>query len=127
MWNRVRHVGLDELMQFDWTLVGEADALVALLASAPDLAAIDQVATQQCMRRLTEVIADRRRYTEVIALRIGISPLTRLATPGRRRDDGGTRLGERPRGMTERGVEAAAAAVLMTPRDGMVRAHRPPS
>jgi alkylation response protein AidB-like acyl-CoA dehydrogenase len=33
-------------------------------------------------------------------------------------------LGEGPRGMTERGVEAAAAAVLMTPRDGMVRAHR---
>ncbi len=34
VWNRVRHVGLDELMQFDWTLVGEADGLVADLSGS---------------------------------------------------------------------------------------------
>jgi hypothetical protein len=27
VWDRVRRVGLDELLQFDWTLVGESDAL----------------------------------------------------------------------------------------------------
>lgn len=67
VWDRVRRGGLDELMQFDWALVGEADELAALLAAAPDLAAVDLAAVQQRLRRLTEVIADRRRYAEVIA------------------------------------------------------------
>ena len=67
VWDRMRRGGLDELMQFDWALVGEADDLAALLGSAPDLAALDQAAVQQRVRRLTEVIADRRRYAEVIA------------------------------------------------------------
>lgn len=70
VWDRVRRGGLDELMQFDWAMVGEADELAALLSAAPDLAAIDQAAVQQRLRRLTEVIADRRRYAEVIALRM---------------------------------------------------------
>jgi hypothetical protein len=65
VWDRVRRGGLDELMQFDWTLVGEADELAALLAAAPDLAALDQAAVQQRLHRLTEVMADRRRYAEV--------------------------------------------------------------
>jgi len=63
----VRRGGLDELMQFDWALVGEADELSALLAAAADLAAVDQPTVQQRLRRLTEVVADRRRYAEVIA------------------------------------------------------------
>ncbi len=67
VWDRVRRGGLDELMQFDWALVGEADELAALLSSAVDLAAVDQPAVRQRLRRLTEVIADRRRYAEVIA------------------------------------------------------------
>jgi hypothetical protein len=67
VWDRVRGGGLDELMQFDWALVGEADELADLLAVAPDLAALDLPAVQQRLRRLTEVIADRRRYAEVIA------------------------------------------------------------
>jgi hypothetical protein len=67
VWDRVRRGGLDELMQFDWALVDEADELGAVLSAAPDLAAIDQAGVQQRLRRLTEVIADRRRYAEVIA------------------------------------------------------------
>jgi hypothetical protein len=67
VWDRVRRGGLDELMQFDWALVGEADELSALLAAAADLAAVDQPAVRQRLRRLTEVVADRRRYAEVIA------------------------------------------------------------
>jgi hypothetical protein len=68
VWDRVRRGGLDELMQFDWALVGEADELAASLASAPDLAAVDQAAVRQQLRRLTDVIADRRRYAEFAAL-----------------------------------------------------------
>ena len=66
VWDRVRRGDLDELLQFDWALVGEADELAALLTAAPDLAAIDQAVVQQHLRRLNEAIADRRRYVEVI-------------------------------------------------------------
>jgi hypothetical protein len=67
VWDRVRSGGLDELLQFDWTLVGEADELAALLAAAPDLAALDASAAQQRLRRLTGVIEDRRRYFTIRA------------------------------------------------------------
>jgi hypothetical protein len=66
VWNRVRRGGLDELLQFDWALVSEADELAAQLTRAADLGAIDSAAVAQQLRRLTEVIADRRRYIEVI-------------------------------------------------------------
>ncbi len=68
VWDRVRRGGgLDELMQFDWFMVGEADELAARLAAAFDLGAVDHAAVQQHLRRLTEVMADRRRYFEVVA------------------------------------------------------------
>ena len=66
VWDRVRRGGLDELLQFDWALVSEAEELAGQLAAAPDLAAIDSAIVAQRLRRLTEVIADRRRYVEVI-------------------------------------------------------------
>jgi hypothetical protein len=67
VWDRVRRGGLDELLQFDWTLVGEADELAGLLAAAADLAAVDPAAAQQRLRRLKDVIADRKHYVEVLA------------------------------------------------------------
>jgi hypothetical protein len=67
VWARVRSGGLDELMQFDWALVGEADELAAVVSAAADLAAVDSGAVQQRLRRLTEIIADRRRYSQTIA------------------------------------------------------------
>jgi hypothetical protein len=67
VWDRVRRGGLDELLQFDWTLVGEADELAGLLAGAADLAAVDPAAAQQRLRRLKDVIADRKHYVEVLA------------------------------------------------------------
>jgi hypothetical protein len=66
VWDRVRRGGLDELLQFDWALVGEADELAGMLASAADLAAVDAADVAQRMRRLRDVIADRRRYVEVL-------------------------------------------------------------
>ena len=64
VWDRVRRLGLDELLQFDWALVSEAEELAAQISAAPDLSAVDHAAAQQRLRRLTEVIADRRRYAE---------------------------------------------------------------
>ena len=66
VWERIRRAGLDELLQFDWALVSEADELAGQLATAADLGAIDPAAVTRQLRRLTEAIADRRRYIEVI-------------------------------------------------------------
>jgi hypothetical protein len=69
VWDRVRSVGLDELLQFDWTLVGEADALCDAVGQAADLAVLDAVALDEHLAKLRSVIADRRRYTQILALR----------------------------------------------------------
>jgi hypothetical protein len=67
VWSRVRQVGLDELMQFDWTLVGESDALSVDLGRALVLDEIDVAAQEARLRKIREVIADRRRYLEILA------------------------------------------------------------
>jgi hypothetical protein len=67
VWDRVRPVGLDELLQFDWTLVGEAEALADALARAADLAAVDPAAAGDHLAKLRDVITDRRRYTQIPA------------------------------------------------------------
>jgi hypothetical protein len=67
VWDRVRRVGLDELLQFDWGLVSESDELAALLADASDLAEVDHAGAKRRLSRLIELIADRRKYVEVIA------------------------------------------------------------
>ena len=67
VWDRVRNVGLDELLQFDWTLVGEADALSLALADADGLDTVDMAALEARLRQIREVIADRGRYIELLA------------------------------------------------------------
>jgi hypothetical protein len=67
VWDRVRQVGLGELLQFDWTLVGESDALSHDLGSVAVLDEIDLPAQEVRLRRIREVIGDRRRYLEILA------------------------------------------------------------
>jgi hypothetical protein len=67
VWDRVRSVGLQELLQFDWTLVGEADALADVIASAGDLGAVDATAVDEHLAKLRSVIGDRRRYIQILA------------------------------------------------------------
>ena len=67
VWDRVRSVGLDELMQFDWTLVGEADALAADLRAALALNELDLAGLQGRLRQIREVITDRQRYLQIQA------------------------------------------------------------
>jgi hypothetical protein len=67
VWDRVRRMGLDELLQFDWTLVGESDALADDIRSAAVLDQIDVPAHEARLRAIREVIADRRRYLEIQA------------------------------------------------------------
>jgi hypothetical protein len=65
VWDRVRRAGLDELMQFDWTLVGEADALAADVQQLLALDQLDVPAQEARLRRVREIMADRQRYIEI--------------------------------------------------------------
>jgi hypothetical protein len=65
VWDRVRRSGLDELMQFDWTLVGEADALVTDLADVFALDEVDAAAVEARLRKIREVVSDRQKYVEI--------------------------------------------------------------
>jgi hypothetical protein len=65
VWDRVRRTGLDELLQFDWTLVGEADALAADAQRALALDEFDFTAAEARLRKLREVMTDRQRYVEI--------------------------------------------------------------
>jgi hypothetical protein len=67
VWDRVRKVGLDELLQFDWTLVGESDAVAAAAADCGALDQLDVGAIEGRLRRLRETVTDRRRYLEIQA------------------------------------------------------------
>jgi hypothetical protein len=67
VWDRVRRGGLDDLLQFDWSLVGDAQELASVVAAAADLSAVDSGAVQDRLRGLKTVIADRRSYLGVIA------------------------------------------------------------
>jgi hypothetical protein len=65
VWDRVRSVGLDELMQFDWTLVGEAAAIASGAQAASALDELDIAATEARLRTIREVMTDRQRYIEI--------------------------------------------------------------
>jgi hypothetical protein len=67
VWDRVRQMGLDELLQFDWTLVGESDALSDDVRAAAALDEIDVPAQEERLRKIRQVIAERKRYLEIRA------------------------------------------------------------
>jgi hypothetical protein len=67
VWDRVRQVGLDELLQFDWTMVGESDALALDITRCGALDQVDIRAAEERISRLREAMADRRRYLEILA------------------------------------------------------------
>jgi hypothetical protein len=67
VWDRVRKVGLDELLQFDWTMVGESDALALEITQCGALDQIDIGSAQERIASLREAMADRCRYLEILA------------------------------------------------------------
>jgi hypothetical protein len=67
VWNRVRHVGLQELLQFDWTLVGESDALSTEVGAVFALDELDIPACEARLRKIRETVGDRKKYLEILA------------------------------------------------------------
>jgi hypothetical protein len=65
VWDRVRRVGLEDLLQFDWTLVGESDVLAEDLDRVAQLDEIDVAGVEDRVRKIREIIGERQRYLEI--------------------------------------------------------------
>jgi hypothetical protein len=65
VWDRVRRVGLNDLLQFDWNLVGESDVLARDLGQVLVLSEIDIPATEARVRKIREIIGERQRFIEI--------------------------------------------------------------
>ena len=65
VWDRVRRVVLEDLLQFDWTMVGESDQLARDLGQVPVLSEVDVRACEARARRIREIIGDRQRFIEI--------------------------------------------------------------
>ncbi len=65
VWDQVRRVGLNELLQFDWTLVGESDALARDLAQVMVLDQVDVQAYEARVRKIRDIVGDRQRFIEI--------------------------------------------------------------
>jgi len=65
VWDRVRRVGLNDLLQFDWNLVGESDVLARDLGQVLALNEIDIPAIETRVRRIREIIGERQRFIEI--------------------------------------------------------------
>ncbi len=65
VWDRVRRVGLEDLLQFDWTLVGESDVLARDLDLVSALDELDVSSYEARVRKIKEIIAERQRFIEI--------------------------------------------------------------
>jgi hypothetical protein len=65
VWDRVRRVGLEDLLQFDWTLVGESDVLARDLDLVSVLDELDVASYEARVRKIKEIIAERQRFIEI--------------------------------------------------------------
>lgn len=65
VWDRVRRVGLDDLLQFDWTLVGESDVLARDLDLVGALDELDVASYETRLRQIRELIGERQRFIEI--------------------------------------------------------------
>ena len=65
VWDRVRRVGLNDLLQFDWNLVGESDVLARDLTAVMALNEIDIPGYEAKVRKIREIIGERQRFIEI--------------------------------------------------------------
>jgi hypothetical protein len=65
VWDRVRRVGLNDLLQFDWNLVGESDVFARDLSQVMVLNEVDIPGCEARVRKIREIIGERQRFTEI--------------------------------------------------------------
>jgi hypothetical protein len=65
VWDRVRRVGLNDLLQFDWNLVGESDLIARDVAQVMALDELDVLGYESRVRRIREIVGERQRFLEI--------------------------------------------------------------
>jgi hypothetical protein len=65
VWDRVRRVGLNDLLQFDWTMVGESDQLARDLDLISGLDELDFGGIEVRVRKIKDLIGERQRFIEI--------------------------------------------------------------
>jgi hypothetical protein len=65
VWDRVRRVGLNDLLQFDWNLVGESDVLASDLGRLIGLDELDVPSYEARLRKIRDIIGERQRFIEI--------------------------------------------------------------
>jgi hypothetical protein len=65
VWDRVRRVGLEDLLQFDWTMVGESDVLARDLDLVTELDQLDIPAFEAQVRKIRDLVGERQRFIEI--------------------------------------------------------------
>lgn len=65
VWNRVRRVGLQDLLQFDWNLVGESDIMARDMVLVVALDELDVPAYEARVRKIKDIVGERQRFIEI--------------------------------------------------------------
>jgi hypothetical protein len=65
VWDQVRRVGLNDLLQFDWNLVGESDTLARDLGMTGALDELDVAGFEARVRRIKDIVGERQRFIEI--------------------------------------------------------------
>ena len=65
VWDRVRQVGLEDLLQFDWTMVGESDVLARDLARIGALDELEVPVYEARVRTIRDLAGERQRFIEI--------------------------------------------------------------
>jgi hypothetical protein len=65
VWDRVRRVGLQDLLQFDWTMVGESDLMARDLDLVGALDELDVAAYEARVRKIKDLVGERQRFIEI--------------------------------------------------------------
>lgn len=65
VWDQVRRVGLNDLLQFDWNLVGESDTLARDLGITGALDELDVAGFEARVRRIRDIVGERQRFIEI--------------------------------------------------------------
>jgi hypothetical protein len=65
VWDRVRRVGLEDLLQFDWNMVGESDLLARDLDLVAVLDELDVPGYEARVRKIRDIASERQRFIEI--------------------------------------------------------------
>jgi hypothetical protein len=66
VWAKARSAGLDELLQFDWTLVSESETLAEEVRTVTSLDRLDRASVEARLGTLDGVVRERTHYIQIM-------------------------------------------------------------